>query len=51
MNNEKEKTDYNPTVYIKVQSLPVPCASTGGKKTVQANKYISGSALDLSLAS
>ncbi|KAL9454050.1 hypothetical protein AB3S75_009619 [Citrus x aurantiifolia] len=33
MNNEKERTHYNSTAYIKVQNLPVPGASPGGKET------------------
>ncbi|KAH9794216.1 Receptor-like serine/threonine-protein kinase [Citrus sinensis] len=33
MNSEKERTHYNSTAYIKVQNLPVPGASPGGKET------------------
>ncbi|KAH9794211.1 Receptor-like serine/threonine-protein kinase [Citrus sinensis] len=33
MNNEKERTHYNSTAYIKVQNLPVPGASPEGKET------------------
>ncbi|GAY34892.1 hypothetical protein CUMW_284700, partial [Citrus unshiu] len=33
MNNEKEKTHYNSTAYIKVQNFSMPGASPGGKET------------------
>lgn len=40
INNEKERTHYNSTAYIKVQNLPMPGASPGGKETGQRKRIM-----------
>lgn len=40
MNNEKERTHYNSTAYVKVQNLPMPGASPGAKETSQRKRLI-----------